>query len=138
MPYIWGNFVNPIMFRIFKPQHKYRPSHWLTAIPMLEDELYRICYGGENLNGGRKLLVVEMLYFLLKQEDYLNKKVKAGDKFLPLRLSWKEMDLLDSLWWGTRPISEDALWNPRPLSDEELSQVRASMVPTGGFQDDVG
>lgn len=117
MLYIGGTFATPIMglFTIFKPRHRYRPSHWLTAITYLEHELQVIINssspGGNDKE--RKLLVTETLLLFLKKEAYLLKKESEGDAFLPLRLTWKEMNLLDDLWWG-----------PRRLSEEELGQVR--------------
>jgi hypothetical protein len=63
----------------------------------------------------RKLFVIRVLLSFLKKEDYLRKKVIEGDKFLSLRLTWKEMNLLDDLWWGLRS----------PLSDEQCAQVLA-------------
>lgn len=100
---------------IFTPLHSYRPSHWLTAVPHLEHELQMIISDSSTRGNDkeRKLLVMSLISFFLRKEDYLLKKVIEGDKFLSLRLTWKEMRLLDDLWWG--PGS--------PLSEEELSQV---------------
>ena len=86
------------LFTIFKPRHSYRPSHWLTAITYLEHELQMIISNSSDKE--RKLLVADTLLLFLKKEDYLLRKVGEGDQFLPLRLSWKEMKLLDDLWWG--------------------------------------
>ena len=100
---------------IFTPLHSYRPSHWLTAIPKLEEELQMMISDSSPRGNDkeRKLLVMSLISFFLKKKDYLLKKVIEGDKFLSLRLTWKEMNLLEELWWG--PGS--------PLSEEELSQV---------------
>jgi len=116
MLYIGGTFATPIM-GMFTPRHSYRPSHWLTAIPYLENELQMIISnsspGGNSKE--RKLFVTETILLFLKKEDYLLKKVIEGDAFLPLRLSWEEMNLLDDLWWGPT----------RRLSEGELAQVLA-------------
>jgi hypothetical protein len=113
------------MFEIFKPQHRYRPSHWLTVIPLLEKELQMIFELSSPRGNSKeqKLLVTGLLFFFLKKKDYLRKKEKEGDYFLPLRLSWEEMKLLDSLWWlsGTVLIEDGR----RLLSDEELTLVKA-------------
>jgi len=100
---------------MFKPSHQYRPSWWITAIPYLEHELQMIISNSSRRGNDkeRKLLVIKTLLVFLRKEDYLRKKVIEGNNFISLRLTWKEMNLLEELWWG--PGS--------PLSEEELSQV---------------
>ena len=113
MVYIGGTSVPPIMGLIIPPRHSYRPSHWLTAIPLLEHELQMIINSSSPLGNSKdqKLLVTETLLLFLKKEAYLLRKVGEGDDFLPLRLSWDKMNLLDELWWGIRPLSEEELAN---------------------------
>jgi hypothetical protein len=110
-----GSTLTPCTMYMFKPSHRYRPSHWLTAVPHLEHELQMIIANSSPRGNDkeRKLLVMSLISFFLKKEEYFLMKVIEGNNFISLRLTWKEMRLLDDLWWG--PGS--------PLSEEELSQV---------------
>ncbi len=88
------------LFTIFKPRH----SHWLTAITYLEHELSYLLQGvGKDKE--KKLLVMRLLSFLLKREEYLIQQALKQERdpefFITLRFSWKEMKLLDDLWWGS-------------------------------------
>jgi len=112
-----STFATVMVMGIFKPSHQYKASFWLTAIPYLEHELQMILTNSSPRGNDkeRKLLVIKTLLVFLRKEDYLRKKEVEGDKFLSLRLTWKEIRLLDDLWWGIHS----------PLSEEELSQVLA-------------
>lgn len=129
MLYIGGT-LHPYKMRFFAPRHSYRPSHWLTAIPMVQDELQMILELSSPRGNSkeRKLLAMAVLSFLLMQEDNLRQKVIGGDDLLPLRLSWKERNFLDALWWGPR----------RVLTEDELSQLRVGMLMTPSFSHTLG
>ena len=111
--------MHPYKMRFFAPRHSYRPSHWLTAIPVLQKELIQLFLADyKEKTKERKLLVMRLLSFLLKQEDYLLrqalKEKRDPEAFVTLRFSWEEKKLLDSLWWGPG----------RVLRDEELVLVK--------------
>lgn len=97
----------------FTPRHRYKPSFWLTAIPHLERELQMIIANSSPRGNSRerKLFVIRTLLLFHRKEDYLRKKEVEGNKFISLRLTWKEMKLLDDLWWGIRALSEEELSN---------------------------